>query len=45
MSDIIKVRVDEWCEKVEVTSEGVFLYLERDIVDEVICLLEDGCCD
>lgn len=32
----IKIRVDEWCSKVETTSEGTFIYIDQEDKEEVM---------
>lgn len=32
----IKIRVDEWCTKIETTSEGTFIYVNQEDKEEVM---------
>lgn len=44
----IKIRVDEWCTKVETTPEGTFIYVEEEdkeeVMAELIKVLGGECC-
>ena len=32
----IKIRVDEWCSKVEMTPEGAFIYIDQEDKEDVM---------
>lgn len=32
----IKIRVDEWCDKIETTPDGTFIYIDQRDKDEVM---------
>lgn len=36
MSSVIIIRLDEWMHKIEVTQEGTFLYIDKDVKNEVL---------
>lgn len=44
----IKIRVDEWCTRVETTSEGTFIYVNQEdkeeVMEELVRVLEGECC-
>lgn len=48
MSDTVVIRIDEWMDKVETTSEGTFLHISKDIkisvLEEMVKVLR-GCDD
>lgn len=37
---MIKVRIDEWVEKVEFSDEGMFIYLDESLREDVLDYLE-----
>lgn len=46
MGDIVIIRIDEWMEKVETTSEGTFLhinkYMKGSVLEEMVKVLGEG---
>lgn len=41
MSKQIAIRVDEWCDKIEVTQDGTFIYVDEEEREEVLGYLKE----
>ena len=48
MNNQIKIRVDEWAEKIVTTPEGTFLYMNEEdreeVLEELVKVLGGGSC-
>ena len=45
--DTIIIQIDEWVDKIEITQEGAFLHIgkdvKEDVIDYMIKMLRGGC--